>query len=605
MRAGAGLIILCCYALVTASCSGSGDHAHNEQFIEEQQAVAQHTVLLNNSDQSIPLRDLQNLKIASVNIGTESAAVFDSILNKYTAVASFSIVSYSPGSRSMEDLKTDLKPYNTIIIQVTDQSLNSPGTLPFILEIQKDKHLIVSLAGDAASLKMLDLVSAPVIWSAKKTVESADFSAQLVFGGVPAVSKLGQNVSARYSAGSGYTTDVSRLKYTVPEDAGVNVSDLSGIDDIAKEAIRKRAAPSVTVMVVKDGKVIFNKGYGTHSYTDQNPTKITDIYDLASVTKTSATTLAVMKLFEEGKLRLDTNLGAYIAEARKSTKNKITLKDLMLHQAGLVSFIPFHRNLRKSDYSSDSSGAYPTKVADKYFLRKGYFKEVMWPGMLESKLARPGSYVYSDLSMYFMKEVVERQSGERLEDYVQHQFYKPLGMTTAGFNPWKRFGKERLIPTENDLYFRKTLLQGYVHDQGAALAGGVAGHAGLFSTANDLAILYQMLLNRGSYGGVEYFKPGTVDLFTSRQSAVSRRGLGFDGWDPKSKVGFPSRHASQRTYGHTGYTGTCVWVDPEYKLIYIFLSNRINPEINDKLSQLNIRGRIQDLIYEAIKKEQR
>lgn len=220
--------------------------------------------------------------------------------------------------------------------------------------------------------------------------------------------------------------------------------------------------------------------------------------------------------------------------------------------------------------------------------------------MLNSGLANRGKYVYSDLSMYFMKEIVERQSGEHLENYVQNQFYKPLGMTRAGFNPRRRFPKDQIIPTEDDQPFRKTLLEGYVHDQGAAMVGGVSGHAGLFSSANDLAILYQMILNRGVYGGMQYFKPGTVDMFTAKQSDVSRRGLGFDRWDPESTSGYPSKLASPQTYGHTGYTGTCVWVDPKYNLIYIFLSNRVNPTVSTKLSDLNIRGRIQDVIYEAI-----
>ncbi len=391
-----------------------------------------------------------------------------------------------------------------------------------------------------------------------------------------------------------------RLKYTVPEEVGINIAALKGIDDIANEAIRERATPSVVVMVVKDGKVIFNKAYGTHTYIDPTPTSITDIYDLASVTKISATTMAVMRLLEQQKLKLDTNVGAYIPKARKTNKNEIAVREVMLHQAGFTPYIPFYRNLVPSDYSCDSSAAYPTKVADNYFIRKGYFEEVMWPQMLNSVLANQGKYIYSDLSMYFMKEIVERQSGEHLENYVQDQFYKPLGMTRAGFNPRRRFPKDQIIPTEDDQPFRKTLLEGYVHDQGAAMVGGVSGHAGLFSSANDLAILYQMILNRGVYGGTQYFKPGTVDMFTAKQSDVSRRGLGFDRWDPESTSGYPSKLASPQTYGHTGYTGTCVWVDPKYNLIYIFLSNRVNPAVSAKLSDLNIRGRIQDVIYEAI-----
>jgi CubicO group peptidase (beta-lactamase class C family) len=204
--------------------------------------------------------------------------------------------------------------------------------------------------------------------------------------------------------------------------------------------------------------------------------------------------------------------------------------------------------------------------------------------------------------MYTMKEIIEHQAGEPLDQYVSEQFYAPLGMRTAGFNPLKRFDKQQIVPTERDTYFRKTLLQGYVHDSGAAMAGGVAGHAGLFSTANDLAILNQMLLNGGTYGGVEYFKPQTVQFFTAKQSDVSRRGLGFD---RSNGYGYPSRYASPDTYGHTGYTGTCVWTDPENNLIYIFLSNRVYPSASNKLNSLRVRPRIQDAIYEAISEESR
>lgn len=588
--------------LSVSACAQSAEHRSNENFIKEQKNIGQSTVLLNNSAQLIPLKNIQHLKIASVNIGSSYAAVFDSILSKYAVIKSFSSTAYNSGNSTMDDLNDDLKFYNTVIIQVTDQSLNDPRTLPFILDIQKNKQIILSLTGDLRSLKLLDAINSPIICSEKRSLESAGFAAQLIFGGVEVSSKLKQNISAKYRSGAGFTTNAIRLKYTVAEDAGINVTDLRGIDEIAAEAIRERAAPGMAVMIVKDGKVIFNKAYGTHTYIDRTPTKISDIYDLASVTKISATTMAVMRLFEQEKIKLDTNVGAYIPKARKTDKNDITIRELMLHQAGLVPYIPFFTRLTDAEHSGDSSTAFPTKVADNYFLRKGYFEQVMWPEMLNSKLANQGMYVYSDLSMYFMKEIVERQSGKHLEDYVLEEFYKPLGMYRTGFNPRRRFDKDQIIPTEDDKLFRKILLEGYVHDQGAAMVGGVSGHAGLFATSNDLAILYQMVLNRGSYGGVQYFKPETVDMFAANQSKVSRRGLGFDRWDPNSSIGYPSKLASPQTYGHTGYTGTCVWVDPKYNLIYIFLSNRVNPEVSSRLADLNIRGRIQDVIYEAILK---
>jgi CubicO group peptidase (beta-lactamase class C family) len=213
-----------------------------------------------------------------------------------------------------------------------------------------------------------------------------------------------------------------------------------------------------------------------------------------------------------------------------------------------------------------------------------------------------GQYVYSDLSMYFMKEIVETITQQPMADCVKSNFYDPLGMYTTGFNPRYRFAKSIIVPTEQDKYFRKTLLWGYVHDQGAAMVGGVSGHAGLFSNASDLAILYQMLLNKGTYGGDRYFKSKTVEMFTAKQSDISRRGLGFDRYDVDSKYGYPSKLASNQTFGHTGYTGTCVWVDPSKDLVYIFLSNRVNPEVSNKLLNLNIRPRIQDVIYQAIAK---
>ena len=592
----------CCLIVLFSvnACAQTAEHFRNEAFLKEEKNIERSTVLLNNEGKLIPLKGLQDLNIASVNIGSAYSSEFDSILIKYTQIKRFESSAYNYDMLTFNDLNDDLKFYNTVIIQVTDQSLNDPRTIPLLLDLQLNKQIVVCLSGDAQSLKSLYYLKSPLIWSEKKSAGYSNFAAQLIFGGVAATAKLREDISPKYSSGLGFETKVSRLKYTVPEEVGINSAALKGIDDIAAEAIRSKAAPGAVVMVVLDGKVIYNKAFGTRTYTDSTPTRITDIYDLASVTKTSATTMAVMRLFEQEKLKLDTNVGAYIPKARNTNKTDISVREVMLHQAGFIPFIPFYRNLTESDYSRDSTVAHPTKVADNYFIRKGYFAKIMWPQMLNSTLANRGKYVYSDLSMYFMKEMVERQSGKPLENYVMDQFYKPLGMSRAGFNPRLRFPKEEIIPTEDDQAFRKTLLEGYVHDQGAAMVGGVSGHAGLFSSTNDLAILYQMLLNRGTYGGTEYFKPATVDMFTAKQSDVSRRGLGFDRWDPESTKGYPSRLASPQTFGHTGYTGTCVWVDPKFNLVYIFLSNRVNPGVSTKLIDLNIRGRIQDVIYEAI-----
>jgi CubicO group peptidase (beta-lactamase class C family) len=309
-----------------------------------------------------------------------------------------------------------------------------------------------------------------------------------------------------------------------------------------------------------------------------------------------------MMLYDQGKLGLDSTVGDYLPLARKTNKNDIEVRELLEHQAGLIPDIPTVEAVQPSDKSADSSAAYPTKVNDGYYLRKDYFKDVMWPEMLNSPLRTRGKYVYSDLSMCFMQQIIETITVTPENVYVMKELYKPLGLQTTGFLPLYRFNTGRIIPTENDQVYRHALLDGYVHDPTAALMGGVAGHAGLFSDINDLAILYQMMLNRGTYGGVQYIKPQTIDLFTAKQSDVSRRGLGFDRWDPDLDHHYPSKLASSQTYGHTGFTGTCVWVDPKYKLVYIFLSNRVNPSVSSKLSSLNIRPRIQDVVYEAIQK---
>ncbi|WP_345950505.1 serine hydrolase [Mucilaginibacter sp. PAMB04274] len=567
-------------------------------YVNEEKLAEQFTVLLNNEQNLVPLQDLDKSTIASVRFNHANDAIFDSLLNKYTKVKSFNALSYL----TIGKLTDDLKLYNTVLLQITDVDLSNAQLLNFITMNDKLKKLVVVYWGSGAALSKLDPVTTPVIWCSRVTPVAAAYAAQAVFGGVAVTHKLEKSVSAKYTAGSGFLTAKTRLQYTVPEAAGMKAENLLAIDNIAREAIGDQATPGFVVLAAKDGKVIFNKAYGSHTYDKTQPDKITDIFDIASVTKISATTMEVMKLVEQGKLSLDSTVGSYLALAKPTNKNNIRVRELMLHQAGLISYIPFYERIKATDHSSDSSAAYPTKVADGYYMRKDYFKDVMWPQMLNSSLRTRGQYVYSDLSMYFMKEIVETVTATPLNVYVQDNFYNPLGMQTAGFLPRNRFSRDQIIPTENDTYFRRTLLTGYVHDQGAAMVGGVSGHAGLFASANDLAILYQMVLNGGTYGGIQYFKPETVKQFTTRQSNVSRRGLGFDMWDPEVSKHYPSAMASPQTYGHTGYTGTCIWVDPKTNLVYIFLSNRVYPKDSQLLVSRRIRPRIQDVFYEAIAK---
>lgn len=593
-------LLLSLYALVLVNPACAQNlHQRNENVLAEQKTVASVTVLLNNEQQIIPLQNLDKIKTASIHFGNSQYAVFDSLLQKYNPVSTFAVADYK-GTRNLNNLTADLKFYNLLIIQLSATDLHNMAVMHFISGLNSQKKIVLVVFGDGKALAKLNWINHPIVWTEHQSAVAAAYTAQLIFGGVAATQKLNQDFSSKYKAGTGFNTAKTRLQYTVPEAAGLNALDLASIDDIVQDALNQRATPGAVVLVAKDGKVIFNKAYGYHTYDKTMPNKITDIFDLASVTKTSATTLEVMRLTEQKQLNLDSTAGTYLALARQNDKKDIKVSEFMLHQAGLTPFIPFYRNLTPGDFSRDSSVFYPTKVADNYFIRKDYYKDVMWAEMLNSPLRTPGKYVYSDLSMYFMKEMVETITSEPLDEYVHREFYSPLGMQTAGFLPRKRFSKDQIIPTENDKTFRLTLLEGYVHDQGAAMVGGVSGHAGLFSSANDMGILYQMLLNGGSYGGIEYFKPETVHLFTAQQSPVSRRGLGFDRRDPDADKDYPSQLASSETYGHTGYTGTCVWVDPKYNLVYVFLSNRVHPSVSEKFSNLSIRGRIQDVVYKAI-----
>jgi len=593
-------LLLSGFVLFNSACAQNPPFT-GKAYVAEERLVEQNTFLLNNEKSLIPLQNLDGVKIASIHFSSANYMAFDSLLNKYTKVDAFNGNDYM-GAKPFDMLTQDTKFYNTLIVQLTDAEVNNAQIIAFINNNQKMKNVIVSFIGNGASLVKLNDVTSTIVWTSRGTPVAAQFNAQAIFGGVAINQKLTKTLSPKYITGYGFLTAKTRLQYTVPEDAGINTSNLNAIDDIAREAISSRATPGCVVLVAKDGKVIFNKAYGYHTYDNTIPDRITDIFDVASMTKISATTMELMQLYDAGKLNLDSTIGTYMPIARNTNKKTLSVRELLEHQAGLIPDISTFEVIKPSDHSTDSSAAYPTKVNDGYYVRKNYFEDVMLPAMLRSAVKTRGQYVYSDVSLLFLQQIAETITSIPLNVYVQQKLYVPLGMQTAGFLPLYRFPANRIPPTEDDRKDRKTLIDGYVHDPTAALMGGIAGHAGLFASANDIAILYQMTLNRGTYGGVQYIKPETVDIWTSKQSAVSRRGLGFDRWDPIADRHYPSKLASDQTYGHTGFTGTAVWVDPKYNLVYVFLSNRVHPNVGNKLGSLNIRPRIQDAVYEAIQK---
>ncbi len=389
------------------------------------------------------------------------------------------------------------------------------------------------------------------------------------------------------------------------------LSKLDAVDSIARQAINEKVFPGCVVLAVHEGEIIYHKAFGRYEYEPSPPTTVESIFDLASVTKVSATTVSVMKLYEEGKLDLKKELGDYLPVVRGTNKASLKIEDILLHQAGLVPFIAFYKEtidsvsgLPRPEYYSDKmKPGFSVRVAENLYLKNDY-QDVIMNRILKSPLGPKNKYVYSDNDFIFLGKVVEQISGKTLDQYVMDNFYKPMGMVTTGFKPRERFAANRMVPTETEKWFRRQTMQGDVHDEGASLFGGVAGHAGLFSDAYDLALLYQMLLNGGEFNGKRYLAEETIKLFTAYHSAVSRRGFGFDKPEKDNltrKDPYPATKVSLETFGHTGFTGTCVWVDPKSNLVYIFLSNRVYPtRDNNKISQLLIRGKIQDAIYAAI-----
>ncbi len=382
------------------------------------------------------------------------------------------------------------------------------------------------------------------------------------------------------------------------------------MDAIAQEAITAGATPGAVVTVVKNGGIIYQKSYGYYDYSKTTPLTINSIFDMASVTKVCATTISIMKLYDEGKLKLTDTLGKFIPWVRGSNKANITIKNILLHQARLKSWIPFYKETIDSTgkplqaiYSATKNEEYTIPVAQNLYMLTSW-RDTMYKRIVESKLELENKYIYSDNDFIFLGLIVEALSKKTLDQYVTENFYKPLGLQSTGFLPLQKFDNNKIVPTENEPFFRLQTLKGNVHDPGAAMFGCVAGHAGLYSTANDLAIIMQMLLNGGSYNGKQYIKKETIQLFSQYQSDISRRGYGFDKPEKDNttrKDPYPAKYVSAATIGHTGFTGTCVWADPEENLIYIFLSNRVHPfgGDNSKLLKMNIRSRIHDTIYMA------
>ncbi len=423
---------------------------------------------------------------------------------------------------------------------------------------------------------------------------------------MPASGKLPVSLNTSMPHGFGLTINwAGRLKFSQPEEIGIASAKLNEIDRIAENAIAKGAFPGCQVVVAVKGKIIYRKSFGKPTYESADSVTNTDLYDLASVSKIVGSTLGVIHLQSNGKFSLDKKLQDYLPELTSgSDYGKIVLREMMAHQAGLTPWIPFYKRTLKNGspdpslYVSERKEGYTQQVAKDLFIRNSYTDSI-YEQILQTPLGQR-KYEYSDLGYYFIKKILEKESGRHFENYLSEEIYKPMGLRTMCYRPLQHFNKNQIMPTEDDQAFRKQLIHGYVHDPGAAMLGGVGGHAGVFANATDLASLMQLFLNKGTYGGVNYLKKEVVEEYTKAQCPGNRRGAGFD--RPSASGGGPCHSsASQSSYGHSGFTGTLVWVDPMYEINYVFISNRVCPDQgNWKIRDMNIRTEIQRLIYEAV-----
>ncbi|WP_423129615.1 glycoside hydrolase family 3 N-terminal domain-containing protein [Gaoshiqia sp. Z1-71] len=598
--------------------------------------------LLENQDEIIPLKKLDTLKIACLSVGSESLTPFQRMLANYAPTTPFNLHE-NFSDDELNRLKEQLNDYNLVIagfhlyeskgrksMQVGNLQRLKPerpygmtdATEALLAYLAHEKTAIEVLFSSPYALAEVQNFGKPagLVMAFQNDSLVQELAAQLVFGGIGTSGKLPVSLGSYYAMGDGYAiAQPVRLKYTIPEEAGINSFRLTArIDSIVEDALHQKAFPGCQVFVAKDGKVIFQKAYGYHTFEQRVPVRTDDLYDLASVTKISGGLPAILKLYDEGKIELDQPVANYFPDWKKrffhpSDKNDITVRELYAHQSGLVPFIGFWKKTLKDGglsarwYSLQADEKHTLCVAPGMYLNNR-FPKIVNREIRKTPLKNRGRYVYSDLPLVITPQIVEYITGVDFNSFVENHFYRPLGADALTYNPLERFSRDRIVPTEDDRYYRFQLVQGTVHDESAAVLGGISGNAGLFASANDLAKLMQLYLQTGTYGGESYLSEATMKEFTRVQfpGNNNRRGLVFDKplldnakVDPKKS--YPCPGAGPESFGHSGFTGTFVWIDPVHQLSYIFLSNRVYPtRDNNKLGELNVRTNILQALYDEI-----
>jgi beta-N-acetylhexosaminidase len=595
-----------------------------EAMLLKRRLMASALTLVRDENKLIPLQLIDNQRFASVSFGAIESTPFQNQLGFYAPFDHF-MAEKTISPEMTKTLLDTLKNYQTVVISIhqtrskaSDNFGMTDPVLSFLENLKnqvrdktggKLKNIIVTAFGNPYSLRFYDEIPT-VLLGFTEDENAQNLAAQALFGAIPIAGKLPVTASARAKFAQGIDCQaVTRLRYDLPESVGMSSDSLKKLDELTDEIVRTGAAPGGQLLIVKDNVVVYQKAWGFHTYDQTRAVKLTDLYDLASITKVAATTISLMKLHENGQFDINNSMSQYIPELKAiSAKQNLAVGDILAHQAGLQAWIPFYKSTLNAAGMADSKyyrlqkdARFSVEVGQDLWMRNDYV-DTIWQQIFKSPLRENRKYVYSDLTMYLGARAVKNISGNSVNIYADQIFYRKLGLSTMTYLPLQKFAIDRCVPTEEDNYFRHQRIQGHVHDMGAAQIGGVSGHAGLFSNANDLAILHQMLLNGGEYGGEKFLKKETINLFHTRYNGSSRRGLGFDMKETEpGKSKNMSEMASTNTWGHMGFTGNVVWVDSDKNLIFIFLSNRTYPSMeNNKLINGDFRPRAQTIVYKSI-----
>jgi beta-N-acetylhexosaminidase len=580
----------------------------NKGIAEMRRLVAENAItLVSKKDESFfPLRDTKPGDIAFVGFGITADNEFAKRMrNDYNATIFFG---------NDIDLLVKLKAFKKVVIGMHNVGRYAATNFGFtknsletIAAVQQQNNCVSFVFGNAYSLKNFCGVNNMVMCYEDDAIVQGT-AVDLLQGKIFYKGVLPVTVCENYKYGFGIDTKSSAALFEKKTKVGSSREKLLRVDSIVNNAITNFAMPGCVVLALQEGQIVFEKAYGNFMYEKFSPVSLSAVYDMASVTKICATNIAIMKLYDEGKFDLKKKLSDYLPETIGTNKQNVIVENLLLHEAGLVSYIPFYKEVIDASgkpfpsiFSTIKNDSFGIEVANKFFMKNAW-RDTIYQRILKSAVGEKGKYVYSDNDFIFLGKIVEKITGKSLDNYVLDNFYAPMQLRSIGFDPLLRNNINNVAPTENEKIFRTQLVRSYVHDPGAAMMGGVAGHAGLFSNAYDIAAVMQMVLNGGNFNNKQYFKKETVDLFTVYQSKTSRRGFGFDKPERDNatrKEPYPATTCSPLTFGHTGFTGTCVWADPVTKFVFVFLSNRVYPDVSTNLLKMNVRGKLFDAVFDA------